>query len=106
MTLFFYKLGPWPLAKVFLDFEILTQLPILNLASLALEPLLYLAQELDLTLLSLILMVYGMYYCIYRQYHLTYQTTVICLRILFFKFLINLSTITGFPSLCVEYFFI
>ena len=52
-----------------------------------------------------------MCYCIYQQYHLTHQykrffdTDVICLQILCFSALINLSVTTDFPSLCVEYIF-
>ena len=51
------QLGVYPVALMFLYFEILTWSPTLNLGSISLESTFYSAQQLDLTSIGLILIV-------------------------------------------------
>ena len=65
----------YPLAKIFLYFEILTWLPTLNLGSLSLPSFLKSIYVLSLTQQVSSQLFYGIYYYIHLLYHLIYQYT-------------------------------
>ena len=101
------KFGAWPFVKMFLYFDILTWSPNSNIRSLlsfCSSKTIYVLDFIS-TDFFLVVLWYVLFCYIHELYYLIYQYTQLFiskLYILFFKVLINLSTITDFPSLCVE----